>query len=384
MQNKNIVFIRNGYSTKNSGGDLHGRLLLNEIAKSNNVSIFLPYRDEITEYSDSVNKIHCSTLPLEDKFYGNNFLLMLIYVYRIFVSILFLRKDNSDLIIASSHLFHDIIPLFFIKNKSTKMATFVFHIIQEQNRAGLYGKFTSFLEKISFYVLKKRKTLVITDSNHVSRQLIEKYGFCKELIKTSTNGLDLGFIYGIKGEVNKESDLVFCGRLHKRKGVYDLVDIVDRVKKTNPHIFCKVIGDGPEKNNLIEAIKEKKLTRNFELVGFVSEEEKIRILKSGKIFVFPSYEEGWGIVIGEALACGLPVIVYDLKDIRDIWRDSVSWIDIGDKNSFANEIKRLLSNESEMQKRSELGVDFIKNMDWKRVLDAEIEILNNFCFNNSL
>lgn len=43
------------------------------------------------------------------------------------------------------------------------------------------------------------------------------------------------------------------------------------------------------------------------------------LLKSSKVFVFPSHEEGWGIAVCEAMAAGLPIVAYDLAPFREFF-----------------------------------------------------------------
>lgn len=64
-------------------------------------------------------------------------------------------------------------------------------------------------------------------------------------------------------------------------------------------------------------IAEDRLEHNILIYGRCSDVKLYSLLKSSKVFIFPSFFEGWGIVVAEALACGLPVVAYDIPAIRE-------------------------------------------------------------------
>ncbi len=371
-----FIFIINGgpiKSLQTSGGEEHYLLLAYYLSiKKKDISICCP-KEYLNAKRIKTNRLFTYySLPLEEVMYSFFPFLFFIYCYRIFVTIIKLYNVKSDFIIASSHLFHDIIPTFFI-GRNYKFITYVHHIISEQTRKGFSSLITKFLEKISFYVMKKRNYLVFVDSERIKETLINKYGFQEKNIYITKNGADLEFIENIKSHPKKIYDICFCGRLIKAKGVFDLIEIVIKIKKYYPIIKCAIIGQGPEKDNLLREIKNNNLENNIHLFGFVSEREKIRMLKSSKTFVFPSHEEGWGIVIGEAMVCGLPVIVYKLKDILEIWKDNVTWIECFDLNEFSNKIIKLLENNTERKIFIQKGLKFAKTLNWSSIIKNEID-----------
>ena len=77
----------------------------------------------------------------------------------------------------------------------------------------------------------------------------------------------------------------------------------------------------------------------------VSGKDALSIMKSCRVFVFPSHEEGWGIAISEAMACGLPVIAFDLPVYRFIFGDVIETVPMKDFESFSEKIIKLLDDE---------------------------------------
>lgn len=179
----------------------------------------------------------------------------------------------------------------------------------------------------------------------------------------------------MQGEKKAIYDLCFCGRLNKTKGVFDLIEIVKIIKENCSNILCVIIGDGPEKNNLKRVIKNYSLENNIKLMGFLTEKEKIKTIKSSKLFVLPSHEEGWGIVIGEAIACGVPVVAYELADIRQIWGTQVYWVESFKTNDFVKKIDQLLSDKHLRMRLARRGKIFVRDLDWSVVLNKEMAIM---------
>jgi len=296
----------------------------------------------------------------------------------VFASVFKILKSKSDILISTSHLFPDVLPLFFIKNRNIKSIVIVHHILSEQKRIGLRSKLAQIIEKFCFFIISKRKSYILTLSENTRDMLINKYGFKDKSIYVTKNGLDLKFINSINTPLKKKYDLCFCGRLSMTKGVYDLIKIVKIISNSYPNITCAVVGDGGEKANMMADIKNNKLEDNITMLGFLDEVGKYETIKSSKIFVLPSHEEGWGMVIGEAMACGVPVIVYKLVDILNIWKDNVTWIDCFDKNSFAVNIIELLKNNIKREQYIKKSLNFANKLGWDSILKEEVSaILSN-------
>lgn len=130
------------------------------------------------------------------------------------------------------------------------------------------------------------------------------------------NGIDLKGICNVGGEVDthlvgsggKLYDIIFAGRLIKDKNVDFLLGAVSLLKVDHPNIICCIVGDGPEKTGLLELSHKMGIHTNVEFVGFQDYDALIGKMKASKVFVLPSSREGFGMVVIEAFACGVPVV----------------------------------------------------------------------------
>ncbi len=149
-------------------------------------------------------------------------------------------------------------------------------------------------------------------SNHIAvsgmtKNGLELLGVNGDKIHIVPNGIDFKRI-GLIPPSPDECDVIFVGRLIREKNVDILLEALVIVRETMPGVKCHIIGDGPEKERLIEFAFKLGLSQNVRFFEFIEYDEVIAMIKSSKILALPSSREGFGIVVLEAFACGVPVI----------------------------------------------------------------------------
>ncbi|MBL7086736.1 MAG: glycosyltransferase family 4 protein [Candidatus Cloacimonetes bacterium] len=169
-----------------------------------------------------------------------------------------------------------------------------------------YLGFKGFFGKIIERLVSKLSKNHIVVSERTKKRLLKINPKAKTHVVP--NALNLELIDSVKPSKQK-FDLMFCGRLLPHKNIDCLVKAVRLLTHEFPRIKCLIIGKGPEKRKLIELAKKIGVSDNIIFKDFLSKGEDVYAhMKSSKIFVFPSILEGFGIVVIEAMACGLPVI----------------------------------------------------------------------------
>ena len=200
-------------------------------------------------------------------------------------------------------------------------------------------------------------------------------GIERQKIRVVSNGVDLVSIR----ETQRSTvcfDACFVGRFHPQKGVLDLPLIWERVCKLLPEATLAIIGDGNQRlrRKLSQEINRRDLQHNVSILGSLPENEKISIMKSSKVFLFPSYYESFGIVAIEALACGLPVIAYDLPCFSKLG-SMVTKVPIGDLERFSQAAIEYLENENLRRKHAEIALDFVSTFGWDSIADSELFLM---------
>jgi glycosyltransferase involved in cell wall biosynthesis len=200
----------------------------------------------------------------------------------------------------------------------------------------------------------------------------------RENVKIIPHGIDLNFIDNTPASAER-FDLVFAGRLIKDKNVDLALGALALVKKELGRISFLVIGDGPEKAHLKNLVEELGLSGDVVFGGFVNYKTLISRLKSSRIFLFPSSREGFGIVIIEAKACGLPVIAvrHAMNASTDlITQDKDGLLCAMDSQEISAGILRLMRNPDKLKEMSCAARDSVRDYDWNKIA-ADSEGLYN-------
>lgn len=291
--------------------------------------------------------------------------------------------SRYEIVISTSDFLCDTIPAWYYtwRNPDAKWIAVVHHLYDTPWRRK--GDFASNIlgylsQQVSFRLIRNRADLVfVYDSpqGRRIRRLLSKIGFSRENVRLVRNGINLDVISGTP-EQNKVFDACFVASLRKSKGIFDLVAIWRQICEKRKNATLAIIGTGAPSDvkALKREIKNCGLSDNVKLLGYISHSEDLfKFLKSSKFFMFPSYEEGWGIAVCEAMACGLPVIAYDLPTYR-IFGNAIIRVPKGNKEVFAEAALKLLSSEKLRMKLGEEAENIASRFDWDVVAKRELAL----------
>jgi glycosyltransferase involved in cell wall biosynthesis len=237
----------------------------------------------------------------------------------------------------------------------------------------LKGHIARIIERIVIKLSRK----IIVHSLKTKKELI-RCGVKEKDIRVIPNGIDLKIIEDIPPS-KENSDLIFSGRLIKDKNVDILVKSVFLVKREIENIKCLIIGEGPEKEELVELVDRLNLRGNIDFKGFLEYEKMISYMKASKIFVFPSTREGFGIAVMEAMACRIPPITVEhiMNAATELIRDGENgFICRLNEADICQKILLLLKDENLRVKMGERAFCYVKDYDWDIITD-EIEKFYN-------
>lgn len=241
------------------------------------------------------------------------------------------------------------------------------------------GSFDKFWPTIS----RKRKRFVIKYLNSLDRFIVlGKYweSFMKKEINTDIsvifNPIDSYFENETKNmDIKNKANMLFVGSVGKRKGIYDIVKCANRLKRK---IDFKINIVGPEEgpndmmrvNNLIDRYN---LQKYIKVPGPLYGQKKVNIYKESAIFLFPSYNENFPLVIIEAACAGLAIITTRVGALPEFFEHnkSVIFVEPGNVEQISEAIMELINDDG---KRRFLGKAarevFIKKLGRKRILKS--------------
>jgi len=181
-------------------------------------------------------------------------------------------------------------------------------------------------------------------------------------------------------------DAIFMARLTPEKGVYDVVKIWREVVKVHPKATLAVAGkfkDGKTMSKFFKLVEKYDLKKNITYLGYISENVKAHMLKSARIFVYPSILDAFPIVVLEALACGLPVIAYDIPAIRYNYpHNIVIRVSKKDVSEFTRQVLLLINDDNKLKKIGEKAKRFASLFTWDNVVKAETSLYENVIRHN--
>jgi len=145
-------------------------------------------------------------------------------------------------------------------------------------------------------------------------------------------------------------NLLFVGgldRAHYFKGVEVLLNAL--VITTNRNWRLKIVGSGDLRARYEEQTKHLRLDKQVEFVGNLGEPELIRAFQNADLFILPSTNgnEAFGLVLIEAMACGVPIIASNLPGVRQVFNDHVQGLlaEPGNVNDLKNKLEFIFNNE---------------------------------------
>lgn len=261
----------------------------------------------------------------------------------------FRNRQKYDLALAASPFGVDVLPVWFWKAR--RKGAVVYHLIPKRKPINLATRIRfglAALEQwITLKILRVACDFIIAGNEHTQRQ-IEQLMPGKSIFILPA-GFDAAVIDMVPAQAKDPNLGCFLGRLVSQKGIFDLLKVMAELSRSHPEFRLVMAGSGPEMDFFIAEMQRLKLT-NIQLAGFISESEKFALLKKAKYFFFPSYEEGWGIALAEALYCECLCICYELPHYRSIFGEFPIYARLGDPTDFTRAFRQSSEVSPEQKK----------------------------------
>lgn len=249
---------------------------------------------------------------------------------------------------------------------------FTWHEVWSGGPNAYWGQYlgkAGFIGKVVERTVLKLPDTVIAVSDKTRRELIG-IGVDRRNIALIPNGVDIDRIKKIAPH-RKKTDILFAGRLVKDKNVDVLLRAVKSVREKIPKVVCEIIGMGPEAENLKRLAEELNLAGNVRFLGFLKTDSDVYAhMKSSKVFAFPSTREGFGIVVLEANACGLPVIAvkHEMNAAADLISNGKNGFVVRfSEKEMADKITFLLKNKRARRAMGANASKLSEEYDWNNV-----------------
>jgi glycosyltransferase involved in cell wall biosynthesis len=171
--------------------------------------------------------------------------------------------------------------------------------------------------------------------------------------------------------------LVIIGSLVDKKGQELAIEIINELHKRNQFVYLDILGEGPNRQKLIELIKRYNLENFICLYGNVDHPEEF--LAKSTIYLHTAKYEPFGLVLIEAMASGLPVVCTNAKGNVDLIENGVNGYLVEERDAIliANKIEILLKDSSQRELISKNAKKYSSNYDIKNYVDRLIMLYQN-------
>ena len=210
-----------------------------------------------------------------------------------------------------------------------------------------------------------------------------RLGYNKK-IEVIANGIDVDNIR-MKDNWERKKQILFLSRIHVKKGIEFLLEAVAILKEQLTDYTINIAGEGDADYiaSLKNKAKELGIEKLINFCGGVYGENKWNLFRDADIFVLPTYSENFGIVVGEALACGTPVITTKGTPWEELNTEHCGWwTEIGSKATKEALSSFLTLSVEELKKMGYNGRRLIENKYSTKKIAQDMYLLYNKILKN--
>src|SRR6266498_142671 len=194
---------------------------------------------------------------------------------------------------------------------------------------------------------------IICCSNYMLDHIQHVLGSVKTKVRVIPNGVESSRFNGgrqpqliLAGISEDRKIILYVGRIVREKGIFTLLDALEKLRKQGKDVSLVFVGEGPLKEDLAKEVLRRKLSDRVKLAGFVDEKKLVSLYNSSDVFVLASHYEPFGMVVLEAMASRIPVVVSDVGGLSEIVEDGITGVKVpsSDPHALAEGILRVLEN----------------------------------------
>ena len=227
---------------------------------------------------------------------------------------------------------------------------------------------------------------VITVSFYVKDELLKKFDLNASCVKVVYHGRNKQFEKDASPDVVDalrrkyelpESYILFVGAMEARKNLPNLVTALKIIHSEYRKIPLVIAGrKGPGTPNFLERISQNQLGPWVRILDYLPFEELHALYHSASLLVYPSFCEGFGFPLLEAMASGLPIVTAEVAALPEIARDAALYCDPFQAEDIARKVIQVLSNADLCQKLVRKGKKRILDFDWEKTAFNTLDFYN--------
>jgi len=235
-----------------------------------------------------------------------------------------------------------------------------------------------FISKYIISVSNSTKKDIVRHYPKASKKIIvTHHGYDKKRFNTEISEND---VRRVKKLYKISSDyILFLGTLKPSKNIEGLLEAFDRLVKKN-EIENTVLVIAGKKGWLFDSIFQKtkslKSKNLIKFTGYIDEKDKPALIKGAKMFVLPSFWEGFGMDILKSLACGTPVVISDVASLPEVAGKAGTYIKPHNISSIEKGIRKVLKlPQKEYNNLVDKGIQHVKDFSWEKAAKNTLKVI---------
>ncbi|MEI8176184.1 MAG: glycosyltransferase [Candidatus Omnitrophota bacterium] len=313
----------------------------------------------------------------------NNFILIGEFLKRNIVALFFLPviRNRYDVIYSVSAVLDIVLLPWCLKvvDGKVKWSVVFDNIVPLKDPGNKIVRFLAWLFFLISVAVVHKADRIFAISQDLKLFLLEN-GFREEQVTVTGNAVEVELIKKAVRTGDHTIDALFIGRINETKGIYDMLKILEEIKKIYPSFQLAIMGDGDEltKRDFRKTIKEKGLEANIRFLGYRSGLDKFTVIKSSRCFWFfsVSASESFGIALMEAVCSGVPAFAYDLPPYRTIYRNHE--VTIIEKGNYRAATSRILEFFKAGRFENRNGTLLLDRYNWDAIADIEYNSMSSY------
>jgi len=267
----------------------------------------------------------------------------------------------------------NIAPIFLNKKKKLILTIHDLAFLEYRDSFSLlFRLYYKFLIPINI----KRADAIITVSKFSKEKIEKYYPNSRSKVKVIYLGVSQEFkVINIK----KMEYILYVGSLNDRKNFAGVIKAFNALNKKTYKLL--IVGNfssnfklGKINKNILELAKSNK---NIRFLKNINNLELVKLYNQSSLFIFPSFYEGFGLPLLEAMACGTPVLSSKTSCLQEIGANAIRYCNPYSVQDIANKIQEILGN-NELQKQMALkGLQRAKLFSWKKTSKKHLEVIKN-------